>query len=299
MAGVHLVVDSAAALPRGAVQNLALSMVTHGAVVDQRPYHGTDLVDPAFFDALRSATTPPVVRRPTAEEFLDVFQRVLGWGVDVVSLHPSSKLSDSSAAARAAAGRLPAGAPLSIVETPWCSSALGLIAIRAAEAGIDDWPRADVLALIDAIAARLSLVGVSGDPAYLDRWGGLARVSGDSAAAADSRQIDATAGTGPHVAAADRRQVFEYRDGEINTLMHAADLGEALRRLAAEVTARVDPSTSSRLGFFSAGADAEAAAIATFLEGRLRPAEIWIAPCDPVLARLIGPGGFGVAFYAD
>jgi fatty acid-binding protein DegV len=299
MAGVHIVVDSATALPRSAAQDLTVTIVTDNASVDGLPFHGTDLADAVFFDALRSAADKPVIHSPSPDDYHEVFQRVLGWGVDVISLHPPRDLSDSAAAARAAAARLPADAPLSIVETAWPASALGLIAVHAAQAGIDDWPRTEVLGLIDAIEARLHCVGVSGDPAYLRRFklpifssveGTVGSVENpDPADPAAPGQDDQP----------DLRVVFECRAGVIRALARVPDIGEALRRLVAEVSARVEAGGALHLGAFSVGADAETAAVATFLESRHQPAEIWIAPCDPVTAIAVGPGAFGVAFFSD
>lgn len=304
MAGVHIVVDSATALPRSAAQDLTVTIVTHNASVDGQPFHGTDLTDPAFFDALQSAEHLPVVRCPTPEDFLEVFERVLGWGVEVISLHPPRELSDSAAAARAAAERLPADTPLSIVETAWPATALGLLVIHAAQAGIDDWPRAEVLGLIEAMEAGLHCIGVSGDPAYLRRFElpvfGSAESPGpagpDGRGPFDEADERVNEQTDEQV---DERVVFECRAGVIRALARVPDIGEALRRLVGEVATRVDAGSALHLGAFSAGADAETAAIATFLESRHQPAEIWIAPCDPVTAVAVGPGAFGVAFFSD
>jgi len=281
LACTHLVVDSATALPRHAAQELSLTVVTHTFVVGGRPFHGGDLFEAEFIDALRHADSAPIIDVPSADDCVEAYRRVLGWGVDVISIHPIGPFSGLAAASSAAA-MLPDGAQLTVLESRWGSTALGLIVARAAHAGLDEWPRADVVRLIDAIDRRLRLVLVTGGVDYLQRMGTL--------------ELGEVAARPPD---AEDRLICEARGGRIAPIAGAANLGDALRMLAAEVAARVEASGPVHMAVFGAGADAEAAAIATFLEARHQPVEMWLAPCDPVLAWQAGPGAFGVAFYSD
>lgn len=78
MAGVHVVTDSAAALPRGVVQDLAITVVAETVVLDGKAFHaGGNLGDPAYFTALRAAAGPAGVAPLAAADFADAYRRVL------------------------------------------------------------------------------------------------------------------------------------------------------------------------------------------------------------------------------
>jgi hypothetical protein len=76
------------------------------------------------------------------------------------------------------------------------------------------------------------------------------------------------------------------------------DLNTALRRLAGRILADGRGRTV-HLAAASTGAEAEVAALATFLDAQLGLAEAWLAPADPVTAWLCGAGSFTVAWYVE
>lgn len=275
---VHVVTDSGAALPRGAVHDLALNVVSHSIDLGTARFHSAGGLDePAFFQSLRQATERPRSLAPAVEDFEEVYRRVLAWGVEIVSLHPPAALSPGVEAARAALDRLPPGSPISVLETAWPATALGLITTRVAEAGLEEWPRAELEELSRAIEAQLRLVVVAGAAAYLE--------SG--------------AGNGPDADEAGPRALLRYENGGFQALGRSPDLGAALREIATWIGDHLDASGARHMAAFSAGADAEAAALATFLSSRHQPQEMWLAPCDPLSAIELGAGAFGVAFYCD
>lgn len=278
MAGVHVVTDSAAALPRGVVQDLAITVVAETVVLDGKAFHaGGNLGDPAYFTALRAAAGPAGVAPLAAADFADAYRRVLAWGVEVVSLHPPAWLSASASTARAAAAALPAGSPVRVVETPWVAAGLGMACIHAARAGQDATGIDDVLPRLPEPGAPMAVVMVCGDLDYARRQGRL--------------PIGGPAGHG-----APTHAVFELGAGTFAPIGPPSDVATALRGLVERV-ARAAGAGALHIGVWSADADAEAAAVATFLESRHAPVELWVAPADPHLGIIGGPGSFGVAVY--
>jgi len=298
VAAVHVVVDTAAALPRGAVQDLALAVLTHSITLGDRRFHGGtdpgDAGEGSFYALLREAPEAPVLTAPSLEEYLEAYRRILGWGVEIVSLHPPAPASDSAAAARAAVAALPAGAPVTVVESRWLGSALGLLATSAAQAGIDDQPRPAVAAGIARLESALRMLVVAADFDYLrrtQRIPDVPRSPGDLATR--NRAGD------PDAAEDATHAILSLDDGRVRIVARFADIAAALRDLVGRVEREMGGEAPIHMGLFSAGADAEAAAVATFLESRHQPTEMWIAPCDPLTAGLVGAGAFGVAWYAE
>ncbi len=279
MAGVHIVIDSCAAIPGGAAQDYSLSIVPQNVRVGDDQFHGgTDESGSGLIELLRSSQAPGRLFPPPVEDYQEVYESVLSWGVEVLSLHAPSELSRSVEVARAALAEIPGGERVTVVETQLCGPALGLAALRAAQAGIDDHPREAVHEMLRLVMPRIRMLAVAVDLDRLARQGGidLPQAPTDESAA-----------------------VLELREGRLACREMAANLGLALRAVASQVESSLGESTDWHLGAFSAGADAEAAALATYLDSRHAADEAWIAPGDPLLTTQLGPGAFGLAWYLE
>ena len=282
MAFVHIVTDGSASLPPGAEANHGLTIVPQNVLFGEESLRGgVDITPEAFFARLAAAAVPPRTSQASPAQFHEAYLRVLAWEVEVVSIHLPRSLSGTIDSARAAVGMLPPGAPVTVLETPWTSSALGLLATRAAQAGADGASRAEVAALVETVSARLGLIFAVDDLGYLQRGGRIGRA-------------EALLGSMLQV-----KPILELRDGAVQPLERVRTTTNALRRIIERVGERLPDDGAVHLGMLSADADAEAAALATFLDSRHHPVELWIAPADPALAVHTGPGAFGVAFYAD
>jgi fatty acid-binding protein DegV len=313
MAGVHIVIDGAAAIPSGAAQDYGMSIVPQNVELgDDRFHSGTDDTE-GLLRLLARTQVRPRVTPPPVEDYRLAFDQVLQWGVDVISLHPLASLSSSAGVAREAAGLLDRASALTILELPLIGPALGLLAIRAAQAGIDDMDRAAVSALIERLAPRIGLLVVSPDLDYLQRFGASAFAPELGEAEAwkaklgtlrhDSTGEVAGGGAGQDGADADATSsahaILHLTEGRLEIVAVADGIGPALRELATRVLDSVPAESDWHLAAFSAGADAEAAAVATYLDAKRPTEEAWIASCDPLTATMVGPGAFGVAWYRE
>lgn len=95
----------------------------------------------AFYDELRSSERLPTTSQPSPGDFLAVYEPLLTDGLDVVSVHISSGLSGTSAAAAGAATLLDGGADrVTVIDSNTAAGGLGLVvlaAARRAAAGAD------------------------------------------------------------------------------------------------------------------------------------------------------------------
>jgi fatty acid-binding protein DegV len=273
MAGVHVVCDGTVALPRDADQSFGITIVPQAVVLSEQRWHvGVDLSAEAWVTRLAADASPATAPAASSEALLEAYQRILGWGVEVVSLHPPEPLHGAVVAARSALARLPAGAPVSVVETPGVGAALGLLAIHAALAGADGATRAQVVKRVGQIAGGLHFWLVA--PAGASSGGPAAPVAGGTMV------------------------VRELLAGTLDAVATVSSPIEGLRYLIDRVAEAVAADVPAHFGVQSAQADAEAAALATFLESRHLPAEIWIAPADPFTATLTRAGAFGLGLYS-
>jgi fatty acid-binding protein DegV len=281
MACVHVVTDGSIALPSSAAHDYGIRIVPRVLVVGGAPF---TLDAPSKLDDLLAradATTEPIAfgaSDPTA--YRDVFAEILGWGVEVLSVHGPAALGGDAEAARLAASSLDALSQVTVVETPWPSAALGMLALRAAVLGQDEMPRTELRRLVD---------GSTIQPAFL-------LVGGSARAAARAGTLPSVENPGTEEA----RPLLRLAGGRLSVAAWFDSISDALRGLAEIVAEEIGSAESpTHLALVSAGADAEIAALAAFLESRLYPSEIWLGAVDAVSGAIGGRGAFGIAFYAD
>ena len=146
MAGVAVVSDTTAYLPRELVQATGIELVS--LYVNWGP----DRTEPeaamadfdAFYDELRSAEELPTTSQPSVGDFVRTYEPLLEAGREVVSLHISGTISGTCEAARQAARALEhdgrGGERVRIVDSRTTAGGLGLltmVAVRSAGRGDD------------------------------------------------------------------------------------------------------------------------------------------------------------------
>ena len=268
MANVHVVTESLACLPREADVNYAIRVVEHRV---EGP--GGPLSLAALLDRLADGRPEDLRgRRPVSADFAGVFRALLGWGVAIVSIHPPSAFGGCAKAAAEAAAAIGTDAPITIVRTGCAGPALGLVALAAAIAG-DSEDREAVASFASEVAAGVRQVYVSTDPDHLARRGHDAPPGADDDAA----------------------HVCDLVDGRLRVVGSARPAADALRMAYERIG--TGAGDTLHLALTSAGADAEAAALATVLGTRLMPAESWISKCDPALALELGRRSYAVAAW--
>jgi fatty acid-binding protein DegV len=279
MAGVHIVTDSTASLPRDAATSFGIRIVPQlirlGDVVREEPAAAADAA--ALLAELGAHAGPRALLAAPAEAFRAAYAEPLSWGVEVVALHGPADLCPIMPSAEAATALLPAGSPVEVVRTPWIGPTLGLLALRAAVAGAEGATRHEVVSLVLDLSECAHGFLLMRDPAGLG-------------AALPTTQDE---GMGLYL--------VRLTGGAAEIAGRPADVGEGLRALAEAVRDGLAGQDDRPLhvALVSCGLDAEAAALATFLQTRLQPVEMWIAAATPAFATLAGPGSLALGFYVD
>jgi fatty acid-binding protein DegV len=279
MAGVHIVTDSMASLPRDAASSYGISIVPQVVTIGDDLYHEPFQDPTPLWPRLADPSVPVHILVAEPEEFARALMVPLEWGVEVVALHGPNSLFAAADAARAALDLLPAGAPVTVIETNCLGPALGLLAIQAALAGADGSSRDEVAALVADSGPRARSFAYLADAGAWRRCPALTRWLGP-------------APTDP-----EEGLIVELADGRPQLVARAAGAGAALRQLAELSAAAADNDGPLHMALVSCGADAAAAALATFLQARLQPTEMWVAPAEVPLAAVFGEGAVGLGLY--
>lgn len=314
MANVHVVTESLACLPREAEVNYPIRSLVHRVEGPDGP-----LMLDALLRRLDEAGDGGIgVARPEAADFARVFDELLGWGVEIVSIHPPTGFGGRADAAEAAARAAGAGVPITVVRTECAGPALGLVALAAAVAG-DSAEREAVAAVARSVAEGMRQVLVSTAPAHLIRrghvlvegegeggGGGGADDAGGRAGASVNVNVDGGGGWGGGSGKGmgkgrgdDEGEaiVLELAGGALRAIDAAGSAGDALRMAYERIGEGAGELGGLHLALASAGSDAEVAALATVLGTRLFPDETWIGECDPALALELGPRSYAVAAW--
>jgi DegV family protein with EDD domain len=282
---ISIVTDSSAHLPPAERQKHDITVIPLKAIFGTTVYRDeVDLTNEQFYTMLPKSKVHPTTSQPSAGEFMEVYRPLLEAGKEIVSLHLPSKLSGTYASACAAKTELETqfkkALPLSIVDTPWLSMALGLLVIAAAQAAETGKSREQVVATINALIPKLNLIFVLDTLEYLKRGG---RIGG----------ARAMLGTLLNV-----KPMLEIKDGQVEPLEQPRSRAKGLKRLLEILEARADH-RPLHIGVLHAEAPADATMLAQAVQARFECKEFYTTEIGPVIGVHSGPNAVGLAFYTD
>ena len=282
---IQIVTDSTAHLSMDVRQKHNLAVIPLKSIFGTTTYRDeVDLTNEQFYKMLPHAKEHPTTSQPSAGEFEQMYKPFLDAGKEIVSLHISPKLSGTYASACAAKtefeNQFKKALPISIVETPWLSMALGLLVVAAAQAAEAGQSREQVVATINALIPKLNLVFVLDTLEYLRRGG---RIGG----------ARAMVGTLLNV-----KPMLEIKGGQVEPLEQPRSRAKALARLM-EVLEERSGGKPLHLAVLHANARAEAEQIGKQIRARYECKEFYITEIGPAIGVHSGPNALGLAFYAD
>lgn len=182
---VQVITDSTSDLPRDVTRRLGIEIVPLKVLFGDRRYvDGLDLRPREFYELLERGDTHPSTEPPSVEAFDHVYGRHLERR-NVVSLHISSRLSETFAHARTAGSDRLAGLPpvredkepvsLEVVDSGQASLSLGLLAVFAARLAWRGRSAAEIADICRAVAPRCHTLFVVDTLEYLRRGGRIGR----------------------------------------------------------------------------------------------------------------------------
>jgi len=282
---IEIVTDSSAHLPPEQRQQHHIHVVPLKAIFGTTEYRDEiDLTNAQFYQMLPNAKEHPTTSQPSAGDFIEVYKPLLDAGKEIVSLHLPSKLSGTYASACAAKTELEhqfkQALPLSIVDTPWLSMALGLLCIAAAQAAQAGKSRDEVIANVNALIPNLNLIFVLDTLEYLKRGG---RIGG----------ARAMLGTLLNV-----KPMLEIKHGQVEPLEQPRSRTKALQRLL-EIATERSGGKPIHAAVLHAQAPQDAASLEKQVRARFECKTLYLSEIGPAIGVHTGPNAVGLAFYSD
>src|SRR5207247_6078086 len=174
---VAVVTDSTADLLPDLVEARGITVVPLTVTLDGRSYlAGVDITAADFYDRLAASGGSASTSQPSPGRFAEVYERLLQTHEHVVSLHISSRLSGTFAAASQAAEIVGADR-LRVVDTGMASMPLGLLVLAASAMAAAGEPADALLERLRPLRDQVRVYFMVASLEYLRRGGRIGRAS--------------------------------------------------------------------------------------------------------------------------
>ena len=260
MARVQIVTDSTADLSEDVARQLGIHVV------------------PLTLKKLKTAKNAPTTAAPPAKAFEDVYAKILREHDEILSIHISSKLSQTVAMAERGALPFLGRKRIAVVDSLSASRGLGYLAIAAAEAARDGGSLDELVKLIRTLIPHVYLVFFVETPEYLNRGGRLGKAQ-------------AVLGTLMNI-----KPLLALEDGEIIPLEKVRTRQRAIEKLC-EFT--LEFARVRRMTILHADNDSEVKELSEKIHEQLPDVQIETALYGPVLASHVGPDAVGIVIFED
>lgn len=271
---VAVVTDSTADLLPELATERAITVVPLTVTLDGRSYlDGVEITADRFYTELGASGGMATTSQPTPARFAEVYERLLADHGEVISLHISSKLSGTYAAAHQAADMV-APDRVHVIDTGVVSMPLALLVLAVTAMAREGVGAAEILERLHPVRVGLRTYFMVGTLEYLRRGG---RIGPASALLGSVLQV---------------KPVLEIKNGEVTPLERVRTQERALSRVI-ELAQQTGTRLCALVGHAAAPTAAE-----RILEA-LEPVSesLLVAPLGPVVGAHAGPGTVGVGCY--
>lgn len=280
-----IVTDSTSDLPESQRSLYDITVVPENVIFGTTTYQdGIDMTPERLYDMLPTAKNHPTTSQPSAGEFIKHYRPLIQAGKEIVSIHLSTKLSGTYASAVAAKkeleDELKKELPITILDTPWVSMALGMLCMIAAQAAQAGKSRDQVVAAVNALIPKLNIIFVLDTLEYLKRGGRIGAASAMLGAMLNFKPM------------------LTVREGAVHPLEKPRSRAKALRRLM-EMLEESANGKPLHVAVLNADALGEASAIEKEIRTQYDCREVYSVPLGPAIGVHVGPGTIGLAYYTD
>jgi DegV family protein with EDD domain len=278
---ITVVTDSSAYIPDELMSGLNIHVIPLSLIWDEdRLRDGIDIQPQAFYDRLRISKTLPTSSQPSAKEFGDFF---LECGKDcdaIVAVLVSTKISGTIACAEASLNDIH-DLPIRIVDSYASSMGLGFVVLAAGRAAAAGKPIEEVVSAAERMRDQVHLLFVVDTLEYLHRGG---RITGAKRLLGTALQI---------------KPILHFKDGLIQPHSQARTRKKALGQMLDVAEERLSGKAMAEACVVNIDCRSDGEALVRMVKDRFQPGNIHLSECSPVVGTHVGPGGLGLAYYAE
>jgi DegV family protein with EDD domain len=176
MGRAKIVTDSTAYLEPSVVKRLGITVVPLTVRLGNETFlEGIDITAEEFFQKLDRSSAMPVSFPPSVEDFQAVYTKLSKTTDQIMSIHISSKLSQTYHRANVASRSLMGRCEITVVDSLTTSLGLGILATAAARAAAQGQPLDEIEFLIRGMIPRMYIAFLAGTLEYLKREGRISQ----------------------------------------------------------------------------------------------------------------------------
>ncbi len=175
---VRIVTDSTADLPEEVVKSLGITVVpllVH--IADETFEDGVTISIDGFYNLLTTGDVFPKTSAPSSGMFIEAYRRLAQETDEIVSIHMSTKLSATHAAALVARDGIDAPIRIEVIDSLSASMGLGLLVIHAATMARDGACLDEIVRKTEASIPRTQFFGMLDTLEYLHRGGRIGQAA--------------------------------------------------------------------------------------------------------------------------
>jgi DegV family protein with EDD domain len=277
LASIAIVTDSNALLNPKMREQYGIEVIPLLIHLGGRTYQeGVNLTTEQFFRFLEQSNELPSASAPSVQTFANVYERLCRTHDQVLSIHLSSKMSDTFAHAQAAAQRLLGRCQIQVVDSLSTSLGLGILVETAAREAQAGRPLDAIIRLVRGMIPHLYAVFFVEALEYLER----------------SRRIghaQAILGTMLGI-----KPMLMIEEGEVIPLEKVRTRARAVDKLFEFIC---EFTRIEQMAILQHGFSEETALLLERLEMAFPDREFPVYTCSPSLAVHLGPSAMGVIVY--
>lgn len=272
---VRIVTDSTCDLPAEDIERHAITVVPLTVFFGEEAFlDNVEISAAEFYDRMAAAKTLPRTSQPSVELFQDAYRSLAGDGVEIVSIHVSSRLSGTLNAASIAREVVKHDVHVDLIDSYNVSLGLGLIVLEAARAAQAGASLAEVVATTRRAMDRVSVHVAVDTLEYLQKGGRIGR----------ARSLLGSVLSIKPIVCVD--------DGEVAPFERVRTRAKAIERMF-QLASGMPRAREMFIG--CGGDDGDARALAERLRPLLPHTEVRIGYLGPVVGVYTGPNALGIA----
>ena len=272
---VRIVTDSTCDLPLGDVDRYGITVVPLTVFFGEEAFlDGVEISGSDFYARMVASKTLPRTSQPSVELFQDAYHSLAGDGVEIVSIHVSSRLSGTLNAASIAREVVKHDVHVDLIDSYNVSLGLGLIVLEAARAAQAGATLAEVVATARRAMDRVSVHVAVDTLEYLQKGGRIGR----------ARSLLGSVLSIKPIVCVD--------DGEVAPFERVRTRAKAIERMF-ELASGMPRAKEMFIG--CGGDDTEGRALLERLRPLLPHTELKVGHLGPVVGVYTGPNALGIA----
>ncbi len=278
MSDLVIVTDSTADLPKELTEEYNITVVPLKIVFGSDTYRdGVDISFDEFFSRLAQSASLPSTSQPSPGDFSEVYERLLGQGKEIISIHLSEQFSGTVRSAQVAQG-IVGNEHITVIDSRMVSVALGLIVLEAAKAVKAGKTKEEVLALIESMIAKTRTYFLVDTLDYLEKGGRIGKAQ-------------TLIGTLLNI-----KPILTFREGQIYPHEKVRGLNKAIQKIIDDINEEFADRPLSCA--FVYGTDFEVfTSFHDKVKGAINCSSSLVSRLGPVVGTHGGPGIVGVVCY--